>query len=223
MLAQSARRPHQRRHRPNRDRAAWQNCCQPYLESAGREGATSRLACYDPPTAPPAQRSVHMRYLWTKTAAQFLALAIYGNPACAQQSAEAATSATDSRAVPASGASAPGASSSSGTTEPAQAGRPLVQTVLRQHQFSPIGGPPGCRVERRESLCRSDSRPAQRFAVQIRQRIGYGTTLRSATLRDGCVVLDYALGVDHQGPDGRLCLQPQAVLDILVTFDPTTP
>lgn len=86
-----------------------------------------------------------------------------------------------------------------------------------------VGGPlqipqavVGCRVAKSRRACRADLRPATAIDVKVLQTRGNGSRLLSSTLREGCADLEFQLGVDHRGPEGRVCLEPLGAVSVSV-------
>jgi len=90
--------------------------------------------------------------------------------------------------------------------------------VRFEHHFSLFAGPPGCSVTKRDVACRGDALPVRRFETRVLKLAGYIGTLEHAAVEGSCVRLTVRLAVDHSGPEGRICLQPTARTDIVVTM-----
>jgi hypothetical protein len=99
-----------------------------------------------------------------------------------------------------------------------------VETVERSYQFSvpfapnavsPPQGPPGCKKEAVDLICRKDGAPVTSFQSETISKAGYMSGVVSQEVVDGCVRLRYVLGTDNKGVNGATCLEPMASLRIL--------
>jgi hypothetical protein len=92
--------------------------------------------------------------------------------------------------------------------------------VTRSFDVNPFGqGIPGCFVEEWRAVCRSDSKAVTAFTAKVVQQRGWGSRLEKSTLSDGCVQLKIRLGVDHKGPEGKVCNESFALMRVQLKLD----
>lgn len=75
-------------------------------------------------------------------------------------------------------------------------------------------GPIGCAIESMEIICRADKNPVTSFSYEVITFTGYGTKITTIQQDGACVRVFYKLSVDHGGPEGRICLSPEANLRV---------
>lgn len=113
--------------------------------------------------------------------------------------------------------------SSSASEEEKSSPPTVVQIPVRQYANFPVSpfelGPVGCRKDLSITACRPDGLPSARFEIIERSKSG-SQSRYSATIKDGCVVLELHLTVDHRGSEGRICMEPVAGLDLVVALYP---
>lgn len=106
----------------------------------------------------------------------------------------------------------------------AQGCEEVVKHISVARDFPPLGlGPPGCRYGMVSKSCLDES-PVKAVRTSLRSSNHPAfSRVTSETIDPSdpkCAVVDYDVGVDHSGPEGRNCMQPGGFISFDVVLVP---